>query len=89
MAEIPKAVVERLLKDSAGIRISGEATRLTAELAEDVIRYLGGEGAVLAKHAKRSTLMPEDLMVASRGLPRHIEEFLESRKTKQQDAQRT
>ncbi|MFP3220685.1 MAG: NFYB/HAP3 family transcription factor subunit [Candidatus Marsarchaeota archaeon] len=77
MGELPKAVVERMLKQESGMRVSSEAVNMASKLAEEVIRYIGREGGVLAKHAGRSTLMASDLKLASRRVNEAVDKLLQ------------
>jgi len=76
MGELPRTVVERILKQESGIRVSSEAVLTASTLAEAIIRYLGREGSLLAKHAGRNTLMSTDLKLASRRIGEVTEEVM-------------
>jgi histone H3/H4 len=66
MGELPKAVIERMLKQKSGLRISSEAVEEVSRLVENFINCVAEEGAILAKHAGRSTLMASDVKLAVR-----------------------
>lgn len=82
MGELPKAVLERLLRQESGLRISSEAVNEVSSLVELVIRYVGREGGTLAKHAGRNTLMASDVLLAARRAGDELEKYLSERQPK-------
>ena len=65
MADLPNAVVKRLLtKHAGGLRISGSALTLAVAAAEDYIARLGRAAQVSAEDNKRKTLMDADIASA-------------------------
>ncbi len=62
MADIPNAVVKRLLaKHSGGLRVSGTAIEKAVSAAEDYIASLAREAQASAEGNKRKTIMDEDV----------------------------
>lgn len=65
MAELPNAVVKRLLaKHGGGLRVSGSALDLAVAAAEDYIARLAQEANASATEAKRKTVMDSDVEAA-------------------------
>ena len=65
MAELPNAVVKRLLaKHGNGLRVSGSALTLAVEAAEGYIARLAREAAASAESNKRKTVMDGDIEAA-------------------------
>ena len=65
MAELPNAVVKRLLsKHGGGLRVTGSALALVVEAAEDYIARLAQEAQASAEANKRKTVMDGDVEAA-------------------------
>jgi len=65
MAELPSAVVKRLLtKHGGGLRVSGSALSLVVAAAEDYIARLAREAQVSAEAGNRKTVMDSDVETA-------------------------
>ncbi len=65
MADIPNAVVKRLLaKHSGGLRVSGTAIEKAVGAAEDFLASLAREAQASAEGNKRKTIMDEDIVAA-------------------------
>jgi len=65
MADLPNAVVKRLLtKHAGGMRVSGSALTLAVAAAEDYIARLGRAAQASAEDNKRKTLMDGDIETA-------------------------
>ena len=65
MAELPNAVVKRLLsKHGGGLRVSGSALSLVVEAAEGYIARLAQEAQASAEANKRKTVMDGDVEAA-------------------------
>jgi histone H3/H4 len=65
MGKLPKAPFEKILKESAkNIRASDAAARILAEITEEISREIAADAAELAKHAKRKTILEEDVKLA-------------------------
>ena len=65
MAELPNAVVKRLLsKHGGGLRVSGSALSLVVEAAEGYIARLAQEAQASAEANKRKTVMDADVEAA-------------------------
>ncbi len=65
MADLPNAVVKRLLtKHGGGMRVSGSALTLAVSAAEDYIARLAREAQVSAEANKRKTVMDSDIQTA-------------------------
>jgi histone H3/H4 len=62
MAELPNAVVKRLLsKHGGGLRVTGSALTLVVEAAEGYIARLAREAQASAEANKRKTMMDGDI----------------------------
>jgi histone H3/H4 len=62
MAELPNAVVKRLLsKHGGGLRVSGSALTLVVEAAEGYIARLAQEAQASAEANKRKTVLDSDV----------------------------
>jgi histone H3/H4 len=65
MAELPNAVVKRLLsKHGGGLRVSGSALSLVVEAAEGYIARLAQEAQASAEANKRKTVLDGDVEAA-------------------------
>jgi histone H3/H4 len=65
MADLPNAVVKRLLgKHGGGLRVSGSALNLAVEATESYIARLAQEAAASAEANKRKTVMDSDIEAA-------------------------
>jgi histone H3/H4 len=65
MAELPNAVVKRLLTQHAGgLRVSGSALTLAVQAAENYIARLAREAQASAEANKRKTVMDGDIEAA-------------------------
>lgn len=66
MAEIPKAVVARLIRSAGADRVSGGAVESMTEVLEMVCYSIGGDAVRFAKHAGRQTVKRVDVEEAVR-----------------------
>ena len=65
MAELPNAVIKRLLtKHAGGMRVSGSALTLAVDAAESYIGRLAQEAQASAEANKRKTVMDGDIQSA-------------------------
>lgn len=65
MADLPNAVVKRLLtKHGGGLRVSGSALTQAVAAAEDYIARLAREAQASAEANKRKTVMDSDVEAA-------------------------
>lgn len=65
MADLPNAVVKRLLtKHAGGLRVSGPALEKAVEATESYIARLAREAQASAESNKRKTLMDADIDAA-------------------------
>jgi histone H3/H4 len=65
MADLPNAVVKRLLtKHGGGLRVSGSALTLAVAATEDYIARLAREAQASAEANKRKTVMDSDIETA-------------------------
>jgi histone H3/H4 len=65
MADLPNAVVKRLLtKHGGGLRVSGSALTLAVAAAEDYIGRLAREAQASAEANRRKTVMDSDIETA-------------------------
>jgi histone H3/H4 len=65
MADLPNAVVKRLLtKHGGGLRVSGSALTLAVEATESYVARLAQEAQASAEANKRKTVMDTDIEAA-------------------------
>ncbi len=65
MADLPNAVVKRLLtKHGGGLRVSGSALSLAVDATEGYIARLAQEAQASAEANKRKTVMDSDIEAA-------------------------
>ena len=62
---IPMAAIERVAKKAGVVRISGKAVKEIQRVLDGVSLELSIEAATVAKHAKRRTIMKDDVRIAS------------------------
>lgn len=71
---IPMAAVERLLKargEKAGVdRVSDRAVKALKTELEDIAFNIAQKAIAYAKHGKRTTIKPEDIKMAVKGVVR-------------------
>jgi len=62
---LPRACVIRIAKKAtSGMRVSGEAKEYLREVASEFVREVAKRSGTFAKHAKRSTIMRDDIKLA-------------------------
>lgn len=67
MAKLPKAPFEKILKESSKkIRVSDGAAKTLTKIMEDRAKEIAAEAAELALHARRKTILEEDIMLAQK-----------------------
>ncbi len=64
MSGLPRAPIERLLKESSGKRISKKATEQMARILEHMIDETAEDAAIFCKHAGRKTITDEDILLS-------------------------
>lgn len=64
MAEIPKAPIARIIKDTGAERVSEDAKVELAEALEEIARKIAIEANDAAKLAKRKTIKADDIKFA-------------------------
>lgn len=64
MAELPLATLERIMKNAGAERISEKGLKAFQEAVEEYAEALAEASAALARHAKRKTVMEEDIKLA-------------------------
>jgi histone H3/H4 len=64
--ELPRAVMEKLLKAAGAKRISENAKNELDILLERKIQEVSGKAIVLSKHAGRKTIKKEDISILIR-----------------------
>ena len=64
MAEIPKAPIARIIKDTGAERVSEDAKAELAEALEEIARKIAIKANGAAKLAKRKTIKAEDIKFA-------------------------
>ena len=66
MTELPKAAIERLIRNAGAARVSASACDALIEVLEDVAGDVASQAAMLSKHAGRKTVTAEDIKLAAR-----------------------
>jgi len=64
MAELPLATLDRILKNAGAERTSEDGLKAFREAVEEYAEALAEASAALARHAKRKTVMEEDIKLA-------------------------
>ena len=64
MSELPKAPVARIMKNAGAERVSGDATKLFADVIEDYGATIAARAKDLAHHAGRKTIKASDIKLA-------------------------
>ena len=64
MTELPIAAVDRIIRKSAGIRVSESAANELAVYLEEVGMKVAQEASLYSKHAGRKTVTDEDIRLA-------------------------
>ncbi|MBN2102310.1 MAG: histone family protein [Candidatus Aenigmarchaeota archaeon] len=67
MSGLPRAPVERLLKEATGKRVSRTATEQMAVVLEEMIAEVAKDASVFCKHAGRKTITYDDIVLATKG----------------------
>jgi len=67
MAGLPRAPVERLLKETSKRRISKKATEQMAKILEEFIENVAEDAAIFCRHAGRKTITEDDILLAMKG----------------------
>ncbi|MGC8623029.1 MAG: histone [Candidatus Micrarchaeia archaeon] len=62
---ISKSTAKKILKEAGATRISDEALAAFYESINKIAYEIAGKSVSLAKHAKRKTLEPSDIKLAS------------------------
>ncbi|MDD1720500.1 MAG: NFYB/HAP3 family transcription factor subunit [Euryarchaeota archaeon] len=70
MAEIPLAVVGRIMKVAGAERANREAVKVIAEKAEDYGGKIAGEAVMLTALADRKTIIAHDIKLAAERINR-------------------
>jgi len=61
---IPSTFVRKLVRENDISRMSPEAVKLLQKTIEDVATRIASDAAIAAKHAKRKTILEEDIKLA-------------------------
>ncbi|MFA6268469.1 MAG: histone [archaeon] len=64
MTELPLAAVDRIIRKTAGVRVSESAAKELAVYLEEEGMKVAQQAAVLSKHAGRKTITDEDIRLA-------------------------
>jgi len=64
MTVLPLRPVRRIIQSAGIVRISEDANVKLAQILEDFGTEISSEAAKLARHARRKTLMPQDIELA-------------------------
>ena len=62
--ELPLAPIDRLVRRAGADRVSAEATTALRNILEDLAVSVGKAAVELARHAKRTTVVEEDIRLA-------------------------
>ena len=63
-AELPLAPIDRLVRKAGAGRVSAEAAEALRNILQDVALDIGKVAVEFAKHAKRKTVVEEDVKLA-------------------------
>jgi histone H3/H4 len=66
MAELPRAAIERLIRNAGAPRVSVSACDAMIEVLENVASEVSNQAIMLAKHAGRKTVTGEDVKLAAK-----------------------
>ncbi len=66
MAILPLTPFERILKKAGAKRVSQEALQELSDVLEEKLMKIASDAALLAKHAGRKTVLPEDVKMAKK-----------------------
>lgn len=66
MDQLPKAAIERLIRQAGAERVSDSAAVELGNILEEMAKNISSEAIVFAKHAGRKTVTAEDVKLASR-----------------------
>jgi len=66
MSELPLAPLDRIFRKAGAKRVSESATRALREILEELALEIAKEALILANHAKRKTVIREDVILAAR-----------------------
>ncbi len=64
MTELPKATMDKILRNAGAKRISDDAKIELAKVLEEIGEEVGREAVPYAKHAGRKTVKAEDIQLA-------------------------
>ena len=71
MSELPLAPLDRIFRKVGAKRVSESATRALREILEELALEIAKEALILANHAKRKTVIREDVILAARQVMRY------------------
>ncbi|MCJ7450820.1 MAG: histone family protein [Candidatus Nanohaloarchaeota archaeon QJJ-9] len=63
--ELPRAPLERIMRNAGAERVSGDAVEALRSEVEDVAKELANEAVQASKHADRKTIKRDDVHLAS------------------------
>ncbi len=64
MAELPLAALDRIIRKSSGLRVSENASKELRSVLESEGEKISRQAGEFAKHAKRKTIIGEDIKLA-------------------------
>ena len=64
MPDLPRAPIERLMREAGAERVSADAKEALAVASEEYIRKIAGEALKFAKNAGRKTVLGKDVRMA-------------------------
>lgn len=62
---LPLAAIERIARKAGAERISAEAIKELQKVTEEIGLELAREAAIVARHAKRKTILKEDIKLVA------------------------
>lgn len=66
MVQLPLAAMERIIRDIGAERVADNAKVALKECLEEELEYIVRKADQLAKHAGRTTIMKEDILLAKK-----------------------
>ncbi|MFH1751314.1 MAG: histone family protein [archaeon] len=68
MTELPLAAVDRVIRKAGASRVSEDAAKALAEILEEIGLNIATQANMLAHHAKRKTVVAEDIQLAAKSV---------------------
>ncbi|MFH0906471.1 MAG: histone family protein [archaeon] len=68
MSELPIAAIDRLIRKAGAERVSEDAAEELSKILSEVAADISRQAIELAKHAKRKTIIADDIKLATKTL---------------------